>query len=297
MIRATLRSSDVAARLADGTYGLMLEDTPGGRRGVGGRAAAASAGHPAGRPGAARRRGLLPGPGAHADRHRARRPGRLRHRPRVAAGPHRGRATGPRARRLGASHSGSSAPRARPGQRIVAGCLAQPGDEALHRHAVDLDDRRRARRSAGRWRCRPCRRSARRRPGPPRTRASTSPSVRAAQNSAMRASISSRAAMRPLKVCRSARSPKPMRSITRAATDSAEVDTATQCPSAHCHVPRGTEYGMPGAEPRLQVAGGGEGRRAAGPCTGTATRAGSRRPPGPTPTRAPPSWRRRRPAR
>jgi GGDEF domain-containing protein len=28
MIRATLRSSDVAARLADGTYGLMLEDTP-----------------------------------------------------------------------------------------------------------------------------------------------------------------------------------------------------------------------------------------------------------------------------
>jgi hypothetical protein len=28
MIRATLRSSDVAARLADGSYGLMLEDTP-----------------------------------------------------------------------------------------------------------------------------------------------------------------------------------------------------------------------------------------------------------------------------
>ncbi len=28
MIRATLRNSDVAARLADGTYGLMLEDTP-----------------------------------------------------------------------------------------------------------------------------------------------------------------------------------------------------------------------------------------------------------------------------
>ena len=28
MIRATLRTSDVAARLADGTYGLMLEDTP-----------------------------------------------------------------------------------------------------------------------------------------------------------------------------------------------------------------------------------------------------------------------------
>jgi two-component system cell cycle response regulator len=28
MIRATLRSSDVAARLADGTYALMLEDTP-----------------------------------------------------------------------------------------------------------------------------------------------------------------------------------------------------------------------------------------------------------------------------
>ena len=28
MIGATLRSSDVAARLADGTYGLMLEDTP-----------------------------------------------------------------------------------------------------------------------------------------------------------------------------------------------------------------------------------------------------------------------------
>jgi hypothetical protein len=28
MIRATLRSSDVASRLGDGTYGLMLEDTP-----------------------------------------------------------------------------------------------------------------------------------------------------------------------------------------------------------------------------------------------------------------------------
>ena len=28
MIRATLRTSDVAARLHDGTYGLMLEDTP-----------------------------------------------------------------------------------------------------------------------------------------------------------------------------------------------------------------------------------------------------------------------------
>ena len=28
MIRATLRTSDVAARLGDGTYGLMLEDTP-----------------------------------------------------------------------------------------------------------------------------------------------------------------------------------------------------------------------------------------------------------------------------
>ena len=28
MIRATLRHSDVAARLADGSYGLMLEDTP-----------------------------------------------------------------------------------------------------------------------------------------------------------------------------------------------------------------------------------------------------------------------------
>jgi hypothetical protein len=28
MIRQTLRNSDVAARLADGTYGLMLEDTP-----------------------------------------------------------------------------------------------------------------------------------------------------------------------------------------------------------------------------------------------------------------------------
>ncbi len=64
----------------------------------------------------------------------------------------------------------------------------------------------------------------------------------------MRASISSRAAMRPLKVCRSVRSPKPMSSITRAATDSAEVDTATQCPSEHSQVPRGTEYGMP--EPR-----------------------------------------------
>jgi hypothetical protein len=28
MIRSTLRTADVAARLADGTYGLMLEDTP-----------------------------------------------------------------------------------------------------------------------------------------------------------------------------------------------------------------------------------------------------------------------------
>ncbi len=28
MVRATLRTSDVAGRLADGTYGLMLEDTP-----------------------------------------------------------------------------------------------------------------------------------------------------------------------------------------------------------------------------------------------------------------------------
>jgi hypothetical protein len=28
MVRATLRTSDVAARMSDGTYGLMLEDTP-----------------------------------------------------------------------------------------------------------------------------------------------------------------------------------------------------------------------------------------------------------------------------
>ena len=28
MIKATLRTSDIAARMADGTYGLMLEDTP-----------------------------------------------------------------------------------------------------------------------------------------------------------------------------------------------------------------------------------------------------------------------------
>ena len=28
MVRATLRTSDVAARVADGTYGLLLEDTP-----------------------------------------------------------------------------------------------------------------------------------------------------------------------------------------------------------------------------------------------------------------------------
>ena len=56
-------------------------------------------------------------------------------------------AAGPSSRRgpLG----GSSAPSGRPAQRDCAGRARQAGDEALHRHAVDLDDRRRAPRSCG----------------------------------------------------------------------------------------------------------------------------------------------------
>ena len=67
MIRATLRTSDVAARLADGTYGLMLEDTPeDGAVWAVERLRRSLATRP-GWPGAARRRRVLPGP-------RARRP-------------------------------------------------------------------------------------------------------------------------------------------------------------------------------------------------------------------------------
>ena len=146
------------------------------------------------------------------------------------------------------AHSGGWLPSGGPGQRMRPGWRVRRATQPLHRDAVDLDDRAAGRVVRVGRRCRPCRRSARRRPGPPRRRAARRPACRAAQNSAMRASISSRAAMRPLKVCRSARSPKPISSITRAATDSADVETATHRPSEHCHVPRGTEYGMP--EPR-----------------------------------------------
>ena len=67
--------------------------------------------------------------------------------------------------------------------------------------------------------------------------------MRAPQNPAMAASISSRAAIRPANDSRSGRSPSPSSAITRRPTDSAEADTAIHSPSEHCQVPRGTEYG------------------------------------------------------
>ena len=55
------------------------------------------------------------------------------------------------------------------------------------------------------------------------------------------ASMRSRAATRPAKLRSASSSPRPMRSSTRRATVSWLVLTATHRPSAHCHVPRGTE--------------------------------------------------------
>ena len=197
-----------------------------GRRRVGGRAAASLAGHPAGRPGAACRGRLLPGPGAHAHRHRARRAGAFasaREWPqdRIEVAPptqvsswsrrpaaHAAPPCGARARTVSRGPASLGVP-ARAGRRRQGvdrasgsrpGVLLKPGDQALHRDAVHLDDRSRGPRSAGRRRCRPCRRRARRRPGPPRTRRAPRRGCGRRTTSAMRASISSRAAMRPLNV-------------------------------------------------------------------------------------------------
>ncbi len=90
MIRATLRTSDVAARLADGTYGLMLEDTPeDGAVWAVERLRRSLATRPGGR---VLRAGVAcyPGHALDAHRHRRRGAGGLRLRPRVATGSHRG---------------------------------------------------------------------------------------------------------------------------------------------------------------------------------------------------------------
>ena len=95
MIRATLRTSDVAARLADGTYGLMLEDTPeDGAVWAVERLRRSLATRPGGR---VLRAGVACYPGhALTPTDIVRRgAGGLRHRPRVAAGPHRGGAAHP----------------------------------------------------------------------------------------------------------------------------------------------------------------------------------------------------------
>ena len=81
MIRATLRTSDVAARLSDGTYALMLEDTPEDGAVWAVERLRRGAGHPAGRSSAPSRGGVLPGPRPDADRHRPGRAGGVRHRP------------------------------------------------------------------------------------------------------------------------------------------------------------------------------------------------------------------------
>ena len=61
MIKATLRTSDVAACLADGAYGLVLEDTPEDGAVWAVERLRALARHKPGQPGAVGRCGLLPG--------------------------------------------------------------------------------------------------------------------------------------------------------------------------------------------------------------------------------------------
>ena len=81
-----------------------------------------------------------------------------------------------------------------------------------------------------------------------------SAAVRAAHHALMIPSSSSRAAARPSNVTKRASSPTPSTTITRRAMLLLLVDTAIQRPSAQRYVPRGTVYGRPGAEPRLQPA-------------------------------------------
>ena len=147
---------------------------------------------------------------------------------------------------------GRRASRLRPGRRPRAAPHAgsrrrprEPGRRPLHHDAVDLDEHRRGPARAGRPAARASCTRARSRPARPRTRRAPPPA--AAHRSRPR---------RPRRAPRGARrgsrttskrgsSPTPRSSSTRVATDSADVDTATQWPSAHWYVPRGTEYGMP----------------------------------------------------
>ena len=71
--------------------------------------------------------------------------------------------------------------------------------------------------------------------------ATTTWTGRAATQAASSASSSSRCSTRPAKVVKRGSSPTPSSRITRAATVSDDVETATQCPSAQRYVPRGTE--------------------------------------------------------
>ena len=71
--------------------------------------------------------------------------------------------------------------------------------------------------------------------------ATTTSTGRAATQAASSASSSSRCSTRPAKVVKRGSSPTPSSRITRAATVSDDVETATHCPSAQRYVPRGTE--------------------------------------------------------
>ena len=136
---------------------------------------------------------------------------------------------------------GSSAPSGRPAHRTAPGVARQAGDQALHRHAVGLDDGVPRRAAAGRRTRRPCRRRARRRRGRRRTRPPPRPPCAPRRTPPCGRRSRRAAAMRPANDCRSSRPPSPISSITRRPTDSADADTATHRPSLHRQVPRGTE--------------------------------------------------------
>ena len=204
MIRATLRNSDVAA---PGRRHLRADARghPGGWRGLGGRAAASGARRA--------RAGGCSVPGSPATPARPSRPRTSSSPPQAAfasarewpqdrievAPPEDAERIRSR-RQLGVWRPtpARAAPRAGPGQPDVTGRGAEAGEQALHRHAVHLHDGAARARSAGRPRCRPCRRSGPRRPRPARTRRAPRLVCARAQNSPIRASISSRARDAPV---------------------------------------------------------------------------------------------------
>ena len=110
-------------------------------------------------------------------------------------------------------------------------------------------------RRADRRRWRPCPSPARSPPRRRRTRPAPRPTAAPRSTPATSASSSSRCSTRPAKVAKRGSSPTPIRRITRPATESDEVDTATHSPVRAAVRAARDRVGDAGAEARLLLAG------------------------------------------